>query len=105
MGIFDKIKRLFSRKSTESTSLSKNKKLNRQKSASTIAEGYSRHAVNLANIRRTLPSSIGKGKLIQPLRVALTGALTGPSVVDLMVLLKKDTCLRRIKNSLISIQI
>jgi len=49
--------------------------------------------------------SIGKGKLIQPLRVALTGALTGPSMVDLMVLLKKDTCLRRIKNSLKSIQI
>ncbi len=48
---------------------------------------------------------IGKGKLIQPLRVALTGALTGPSMVDLMVLLKKDICLRRIKNSLTSIQI
>ena len=48
---------------------------------------------------------VGKGKLIQPLRVALTGTLTGPSMVDLMVLLKKDTCLRRIKNSLISIQI
>ena len=49
--------------------------------------------------------SIGKGKLIQPLRVALTGALTGPSMVDLMVLIKKDTCISRIKNSLKSIQI
>ena len=48
---------------------------------------------------------IGKGKLIQPLRLALTGALIGPSMVNLMVLLKKDTCLRRIKNSLTSIQI
>ena len=48
---------------------------------------------------------IGKGKLIQPLRVALTGALTGPSIVNLMMLLKKDTCLRRIKNSLTSIKI
>lgn len=48
---------------------------------------------------------IGKGQLIQPLRVALTGTLTGPSMVELMVLLKKDTCIRRIKNSLSSIKI
>ena len=46
---------------------------------------------------------IGKGKLIQPLRVALSGVLTGPSMVNLMMLLGKETCLRRIKNILISV--
>ena len=46
---------------------------------------------------------IGKGKLIQPLRVALSGVLTGPSMVDLMMLLGKETCLRRIKNILNSV--
>jgi glutamyl-tRNA synthetase len=47
---------------------------------------------------------IGKGKLIQPLRLALSGTLTGPSVVQVMMVLGKDTCLRRIKNILNSIQ-
>ena len=47
---------------------------------------------------------IGKGKLIQPLRLALSGTLTGPSVVRVMMVLGKDTCLRRIKNILNSIQ-
>ena len=47
---------------------------------------------------------IGKGKLIQPLRFALSGTLTGPSMVQLMMILGKDTCLRRIKNILSSIQ-
>ena len=47
---------------------------------------------------------IRKGKLIQPLRFALSGTLTGPSVVQLMMILGKDTCLRRIKNILNSIQ-
>ena len=61
--------------------------------------------INESMTRFVESKGVGKGKLIQPLRVALTGTLTGPSMVDLMVLLKKDTCLRRIKNSLISIQI
>ena len=47
---------------------------------------------------------IRKGELIQPLRFALSGTLTGPSMVRLMMILGKDTCLRRIKNILNSIQ-
>ena len=43
---------------------------------------------------------LSKLKLIQPLRVSLCGALTGPSMIDLMVLLGKETCLRRINNSI-----
>ena len=44
--------------------------------------------------------NIGKGKLMQPLRIALTGALKCPSIPDLMTLLGKETCLIRIKNIL-----
>ena len=47
---------------------------------------------------------IRKGKLIQPLRFALSGTLTGPSMVQLMLILGKNTCLRRIENILNSIQ-
>ena len=44
--------------------------------------------------------NVGKGKLMQPLRIALTGALKGPSIPDLMTLLGKETCLTRFKNIL-----
>tara|TARA_B100001250_G_C19768190_1_gene775806 strand:+ start:31 stop:1443 length:1413 start_codon:yes stop_codon:yes gene_type:complete len=43
---------------------------------------------------------VSKAKLIQPLRVSLCGSLTGPSMADLMVLLGKETCIRRINNAL-----
>ena len=43
--------------------------------------------------------SVSKGKLIQPLRVSLCGSLTGPSMADLMILLGKKTCIRRINNA------
>jgi glutamyl-tRNA synthetase len=45
-------------------------------------------------------NNVGKGKLMQPVRVALTGALKGPSISDLMALLGKETCLLRLKNIL-----
>ena len=43
--------------------------------------------------------SVSKGKLIQPLRVSLCGSLTGPSMTELMILLGKETCIRRINNA------
>jgi len=42
---------------------------------------------------------VSKAKLIQPLRVSLCGSLTGPSMADLMILLGKQTCIRRINNA------
>ena len=50
--------------------------------------------------RFVVANNIGKGKLMQPLRIALTGALKGPSISDLMILLGKETCLLRFKNIL-----
>ena len=43
---------------------------------------------------------VGKGKLMQPIRIALTGALKGPPIPNLMTLLGKETCLVRFKNIL-----
>ena len=43
---------------------------------------------------------IGFGKLMQPLRVALTGALIGPSIPDMIELLELETCKRRFQNIL-----
>ena len=43
---------------------------------------------------------IGFGKLMQPLRVALTGALIGPSIPDMIEVLELETCKRRFQNIL-----
>ena len=44
--------------------------------------------------------SIGMGKLMQPLRLALAGALVGPSMPDLMDILGKEVCIKRLENIL-----
>ncbi len=43
---------------------------------------------------------IGAGKLIHPLRLALTGQTTSPSLFDMMVALGRETCLRRMARAL-----
>lgn len=43
---------------------------------------------------------IGAGKLIHPLRLALTGISIGPGLFELMAVLGKETCLRRIKRAI-----
>ncbi len=43
---------------------------------------------------------IGAGKLIHPLRLALTGQTTSPSLFDMMEVLGRETCLRRIRRAL-----
>jgi glutamyl-tRNA synthetase len=43
---------------------------------------------------------IGAGKLIHPIRIALTGAAASPSLFDMMAELGKETCLRRIGNAI-----
>ena len=39
----------------------------------------------------------GLGKLMAPLRIALSGVAGGPSLYDMMVILGKETCMRRLK--------
>jgi glutamyl-tRNA synthetase len=45
--------------------------------------------------------NIGKGKLIHPLRLALSGQSTGPGMYDLMFILGKEEVVRRIDSAII----
>jgi glutamyl-tRNA synthetase len=43
---------------------------------------------------------VGGGKLIHPLRLAVTGVALGPGLFELMAVLGKETCIRRIERAL-----
>jgi glutamyl-tRNA synthetase len=43
---------------------------------------------------------IGKGKLIHPLRLAVSGQSTGPGMFDLLFILGKDEVIKRINKSI-----
>jgi len=43
---------------------------------------------------------LGAGKVIHPLRLALTGATASPSLFDMMAVLGRETCLRRLRRAL-----
>ena len=45
-------------------------------------------------------SGVGGGKLIHPLRLALTGVALGPGLFELMAVLGKPVCVRRIEHAL-----
>lgn len=49
--------------------------------------------------------NIGKGKLIHPLRLAVSGQSTGPGMFDLLFILGKDEVLKRIQKAIESIKI
>lgn len=58
--------------------------------------------IEIENTLRGLAESeeISAGKLIHPTRLAISGVSSGPSLFDMMVLLGKDTCIRRIKHAI-----
>jgi len=43
---------------------------------------------------------VSAGKIIHPTRLAISGTSSGPSLFEMMELLGKDTCLRRLKNAI-----
>ncbi len=49
--------------------------------------------------------NIGKGKLIHPLRLAVSGQSTGPGVYDLLFILGKDEVIKRIEKAISDIKI
>ncbi|MCX7875385.1 MAG: glutamate--tRNA ligase [Melioribacteraceae bacterium] len=49
--------------------------------------------------------NIGKGKLIHPLRLALTGQSTGPGMFDILIILGKEEIISRIDKAIKTIQI
>jgi glutamyl-tRNA synthetase len=57
----------------------------------------------LASVAREL--NVGKGKLIHPLRVAVSGMSTGPGVFDILVILGKEEVIKRIYKAIESIKI
>lgn len=49
--------------------------------------------------------NVGKGKLIHPLRLAVSGQSTGPGMFDLLFILGKDEVVKRIKTAVLKITI
>ena len=49
--------------------------------------------------RKAEEESLSAGKLIHPLRLALTGGTQSPSLFDMMVVLGRETCVRRIETA------
>jgi glutamyl-tRNA synthetase len=49
--------------------------------------------------------NIGKGKLIHPLRLAVSGQSTGPGMFDLLFILGKDEVIKRIETAIAKIKL
>ncbi|MBE0645322.1 MAG: glutamate--tRNA ligase [Bacteroidetes bacterium] len=48
---------------------------------------------------------MGAGKVIHPIRLALTGATASPSLFDMMTVLGRETCLRRLRRAMAQIPV
>jgi len=46
---------------------------------------------------------VGTGKLIHPVRLAVSGRSTGPGLFEMMEVLGKDTCLRRLERAIVTL--
>ena len=44
---------------------------------------------------------LGFGKVMKPIRLAICGTINGPSLFEILSLLGKDICLRRLKRALL----
>lgn len=49
--------------------------------------------------------NVGKGKLIHPLRLAISGQSTGPGMFDLLFILGKDEVVKRIETAINNISV
>ncbi|MDP2365009.1 MAG: glutamate--tRNA ligase [Ignavibacteria bacterium] len=58
---------------------------------------------SLAKVSEEL--NVGKGKLIHPLRLAVSGQSTGPGMFDLLYILGKDEVVRRIETAVLKLSI
>ena len=74
------------------------------KSALTSIQDWSR--VELENIFENLMEQhdVAIGQVMKPVRVALSGIPFGPGIFDLILLLGKDVCLRRLRHTLSEIE-
>ena len=67
-------------------------------------EDWSR--VELENIFENIMEQheVAIGKVMKPIRVALSGIPFGPGIFDLILLLGKDVCLRRLRHTLSKVE-
>ena len=65
-----------------------------------IEEGWKRDILESIFDNLMTQHELGLGKLIKPVRFALTGLGYGPGIFDMMLLLGKDRCLLRLSGAL-----
>ena len=68
--------------------------------ALSIEENWIRSIVESAFDNLTTQHEVGLGKIIKPVRFALTGLGYGPGIFDMMILLGKDRCLERLSKAI-----
>ena len=68
--------------------------------ALSIEENWIRSVVESAFDNLTTQHEVGLGKIIKPVRFALTGLSYGPGIFDMMILLGKDRCLERLSKAI-----
>ena len=68
--------------------------------ALSIEENWIRSVVESAFDNLTTQHEVGLGKIIKPVRFALTGLGYGPGIFDMMILLGKDRCLERLSKAI-----
>ena len=64
-----------------------------------IEEGWKRDILESIFDNLMTQHELGLGKLIKPVRFALTGLGYGPGIFDMMFLLGKDRCLNRLSEA------
>jgi glutamyl-tRNA synthetase len=68
----------------------------------TIEDFTSVHIENIVKEWMTA-NEIGMGKIMQPFRLSLVGALKGPHLFDIVEMIGKDECVKRIENAIITL--
>ncbi len=74
--------------------------LNDFKSALENCDTWNRSEIELIFDNLIAQHDVKIGKVIKPIRVALTGITFGPGIFDLILLLGKDICLKRVRKLL-----
>jgi glutamyl-tRNA synthetase len=67
--------------------------------ALSIEENWMRDVIESIFDNLMIQHEVGLGKLIKPIRFALTGLGYGPGIFDMMILLGKDRCLERLSKA------
>jgi glutamyl-tRNA synthetase len=67
--------------------------------ALSIEENWMRDSIESIFDNLMIQHEVGLGKLIKPVRFALTGLGYGPGIFDMMILLGKDRCLDRLSKA------